>query len=460
MKSETTALIIIGNGIAGITAARTVRKLHPEIQIKIISEETDYFFSRTALMYIYMGHMRARDTEPYARDFYQKNRLELIRDRVTQVDTDTSCVHLQSGGSLFYNFLLITSGAKPNKFGWPGQDLPRVQGMYSMQDLEGLEAVTNKKNHLVRRATIVGGGLIGIELAEMLHTRHIPVTMLVRENSYWKNILPPAESQMVNNEIREHGIDLRLETELKEILPAEDGGAGAAITNQGDKIVSEFIGLTAGVSPNINFLKQSKVETARGVLVNHALQTSIRGIYAAGDCVQFRKPDGNPGPVEQLWYTGRMHGEVVGRQIVHAAFLKEGRQTEADSIDTGAYERGIWYNSAKLFTIEYHTYGMVPAQLEANFTHVWQDPDPKSKILIRLVWEMHNGTACLTGMNSLGVRFRHRVFEAWLSDRRDIDYVVDHLGEAQFDPEFFKHKFRDFQADFRKRFPGGLAAIA
>ncbi|PJF33268.1 MAG: FAD-dependent oxidoreductase, partial [Phototrophicales bacterium] len=76
--SKQPVLVIIGNGITGITAARTVRKLVSEVQIQIISDESDYFFSRTALMYIYMGHMRLRDTEPYERNFYKKNRIDLL----------------------------------------------------------------------------------------------------------------------------------------------------------------------------------------------------------------------------------------------------------------------------------------------------------------------------------------------------------------------------------------------
>ena len=89
-----------------------------------------------------------------------------------------------------FDKLVIATGSKPNKFGWPGQDLNRVQGMYSYQDLEGMEAASKD----LKQAVIVGGGLIGIEMAEMFHSRHIPVTFLVREKSYWDNVLPAEES--------------------------------------------------------------------------------------------------------------------------------------------------------------------------------------------------------------------------------------------------------------------------
>ena len=113
-----------------------------------------------------------------------------------------------------FDKLLIATGSKSNKFGWPGQDLKGVQGLYSLMDLRLL--YENVKG--ARSAVIVGGGLIGIEFAEMLHSRNIHVTFLVREQSYWTNVLPMEESRMINRVITEQGIDLKLTTELKEIV--------------------------------------------------------------------------------------------------------------------------------------------------------------------------------------------------------------------------------------------------
>ncbi len=129
-------LIIIGNGISGVSAARVVRKLCPELRIRILSAESKYFFSRTALMYIYMGHMRLEDTQPYETSFYSKNRLELIYDHALHIDTQGKQVHTENGSVLSYDMLLLATGSHYNTFGWPGENLPGVQGLYSLQDLE------------------------------------------------------------------------------------------------------------------------------------------------------------------------------------------------------------------------------------------------------------------------------------------------------------------------------------
>lgn len=437
-------IIIIGNGIAGITAARTIRKLHPQIRIRIISSESRYFFSRTALMYIYMGHMRLQDTQPYEPSFYQKNRLELIYDNASQIDIQNKKVLLsQSPQPLDYDMLLLATGASPNFFGWKGQNLQGVQGLYSLQDLEKLEKESSRK---IRRAVIVGGGLIGIELAEMLHTRKIPVVFLVRESAYWEEILPPEESAMIQKEIKDHHIDLRLSTELKEIRGDENHHVSSIVTSQGEEIPCSLVGLTAGVHPNIKLIEETSIESGQGILINRQMETSIPDIFAAGDCAEFHESEEGCPTVEQLWYTGKNQGIAAGRFIARRAFQKEGKLEQTEKMDSTPYQRGIWFNSAKFFTIEYQTYGKVPSHLDPERTHLWSDP--KSKILIRLVWEGKDPKSPITGFNFLGTRFRHNVCKQWIQEKKSASYVVAHLHQACFDPEFYRHSFRSFQKSF------------
>ncbi len=435
-------LIIIGNGIAGITAARTVRKLVPEARIRIIADESPYFYSRTALMYLYMGHMSARDVQPYEPDFWPKNRLELIQDRVLSLDVAAQRLQLQSGAVLEYDVVLTATGSQYNRFGWPGQDLQGVSGLYSLQDLETIEAYSRAG---ITRAVLVGGGLIGIELAEMFHTRGIPVTLLVREAGYWGNILPREEAQLIEAEIRRHGIDLRLQTELRAILGDESGRVRAVETSAGDGINCNFVGLTAGVSPNLSALAGAAVATARGALVDRWMRTSARNVFAAGDCAQLRQPDGAPGPVEQLWYTGRMQGEIAGNSI--AWMFAKAIPFERLHEHAAPYERGVWFNSAKFFTIEYQTYGSVPAKLDPERTHVWSSRD--GKVLIRLAWDEQRR---ISGFNLLGTRYRQTLCQSWIRDGLSATEVARRLPEACFDPEFTPPYHQAFLQSWRNRF--------
>jgi len=413
-------IVIIGNGISGVTVARHVRKLSDK-RITIISAETDYFFSRTALMYIYMGHMKFEHTQPYENWFWKKNRIELVKGYVKQVHTSENKVALADGTSIDYDKLVIATGSKPNKFGWPGQDLEGVQGLYSKQDLDNLEKFAPDKEHC-KKAVIVGGGLIGIEMAEMLRSRKIPVTFLVREDSFWNGVLPAGESALINEHILEHHIDLRLGTNLVEILSDENGKAKAVVTDKGDTIPCDVVGLTAGVSPNVDFLKESDIELGRGVKVNRLLETSAKNVYAIGDCAEQHEAIGNRRPIEAVWYTGRMMGETLAQTLC-------GNPTE--------YKPGHWFNSAKFLDVEYQTYGWVFSErgmkdYEQHFH--WRHA--KEKICITI--SFHKESKLFLGINTFGIRMRHELFDKWLTEERSVDYVMEYLKDANFDPEFYK----------------------
>lgn len=425
-------IVIIGNGISGVTAARHIRKLSDK-KITIISAETEYFFSRTALMYIYMGHMKFEHTKPYENWFWEKNRIDLKKGFVKTIETKNKTLHFAEGDSMPYDKLIIATGSKPNKFGWPGQDLDGVMGMYHKQDLDNLEKYA-PNNKACKRAVIVGGGLIGIELAEMLNSRNIPVTFLVREDSFWNGVLPKGESEMINRHIKNHHIDLRLSTNLKEIKSDENGQVKSIIIQEtGEEIPCNVVGLTAGVSPNIDFIKDSDIEIGRGVKVNRFLETNIKDIYAIGDCAEQHEGINGRRPIEAVWYTGRMMGETLAQTIC-------GNRTQ--------YNPGHWFNSAKFLDIEYQTYGWVFAKPRENEAHFhWKHEDDTKCITV--CYDIN--TNKFLGINTFGIRMRHETFDAWLTENRDVDYVINHLSEANFDPEFYSHYEADIFSAYNKQ---------
>ena len=433
-------IVIIGNGIAGVTAARHIRK-NSDKKITIVSAETDYFFSRTALMYVYMGHMKFEHTQPYEDWFWKKNRINLVKGFVTKVDHNGKTLVLKNGPAISYDKLIIATGSKPNKFGWPGQDLDGVQGLYSKQDLDMLEANAPNKE-ACPRAVIVGGGLIGIELAEMLRSRDIPVTFLVREKSFWDGVLPSGESQLINEHILEHHIDLRLETNLVEIISDENGRAKAVTTDKGDTIACNVVGLTAGVGPNIDFLRDSGIELGRGVKVNRFLETNIQDVYAIGDCAEQHEGIGNRRTVEAVWYTGRMMGETVAQTICG---------------NSRKYNPGHWFNSAKFLDVEYQTYGWVfsdKAKKEYEQHFHWRHQ--KENICVTVAF--HKDSQKFLGINTFGIRMRHEIFDRWLTEERDIDYVMEYLKDANFDPEFYAQYETEVVSKYNSEFGKNISS--
>ncbi|AKD05883.1 NADH dehydrogenase [Pontibacter korlensis] len=414
-------MVIIGNGISGVTCARHIRKRDNEAHITIISGETEYFFSRTALMYIYMGQLKYEHTKPYEDWFWEKNCLNLVHDWVTSIDFENKELQLQQQAPLQYDILILALGSKPNMFAWPGQELQGVQGLYAYQDLERM----NESTANCQRAVVVGGGLIGIEMAEMLLSRNIPVTFLVREEGFWRSILPKEESELVMRHMREHQIDLRLQTELKEIIDDGTGRVKAVVTTAGEEIPCQFVGLAVGVHPNIELVRNSPLEVNKGILVDQYFATNLPNVFAIGDCAEYRVPLPNRQSVEQVWYTGRMHGETLAHNLTHHPVK---------------YNPGPWFNSAKFFDIEYQTYGMVPNKWnEPVQSFYWKHDD--GRVAFRALFNGNDKR--LHGVNGLGMRLRHEFFDQALREHWTVEEVLVKLHKANFDPEFYSKHHRD-----------------
>lgn len=420
-------VVIIGNGIAGITAAREIRK-QSDFKITVISKESKYFFSRTALMYVYMGHMPFENLQPYENDFWLKNRIDLIHDEVVSIDFSAKKLECHNS-ELNFDDLIFATGSKTAYYNWPGQDLKGVQGLYFKQDLENLEALTPR----IKSAVVVGGGLIGVELVEMLLTRGIEVHFVIRDKHFWGSVIPEENARFLEKWMRHHkGLKFYFSSELERIEGQES--VEQVVLKDGTQIKCEFVGIATGVQANIDLAKKSSVETNKGILVNEYLVTSQANCYAIGDCAEIKNPSNKRKAIEQVWYTGRMMGETVAKTIC-------GNKT--------LYNPGIWFNSAKFFDIEYQTYGIVsPVACDRCQQFHWEHPTKP----IFLTFNFEKLSMEFEGINTFGVRLRHELFDQWIREKRTIQFVLENLATANFDPEFYRTFENEIVLKFNETF--------
>jgi len=406
-------IVIVGNGIAGITVARFVRK-GSAARITVVSSESPFHIARTALMYAYMGDIRLDDLKPYEDGFWSQNRIDLVHDHVEEVDAERNMIRLASGAQLEWDQLVLATGSRPNRFGWPGEHAPGVQGLYSIQDLESMEKWTRD----CRQAAVVGGGLIGIEMAEMLRVRGMDVHLLVRESAYMDFMFNQHESDLIHAQVARHGVHLHLDTELDRIETDADGRACSVVTTSGGVLDASFVGLAVGVHPNAELARKAGLEVDRGILVDYAFNTSVPGIRAVGDCAQFRDGLAHGRNIEQLWYSGRRQGRILGRILA-------GEQL--------TYKPALFYNSAKFFDLEYQTYGNVPpSDSDDVMTRSWTDEGR----CVRFAWSRSDNH--LLGMNGFNVRMRHETAGQLIRSAHKGAVAPDTMRTLLFDPEFSK----------------------
>ncbi|MCG3173817.1 MAG: Nitric oxide reductase FlRd-NAD(+) reductase [Myxococcota bacterium] len=411
-------VLIIGNGVAGVTCALHLRQLDAKADIAIVSGETPHFFSRTALMYAYMNHMNRRDLEPYERGVWKQQRIELIQAWVKELKPGAAI--RDDGREIPWDRLVIASGSTPNRFAWKGID--KVQdglvNFVSMQDLDACERLTPS----TRRAAVVGGGLIGVELVECLRHFGREVVFLVREPWYWPAALGAEEAAFVTEHLRAHGVDVHLGEELDEILTDSAGRVRGLRVKSGGEISCEMLGVCAGVRPAADWLKQTTLGVAcgRGVIVNDRFETNIPQVWACGDVAEIHRP-GQPPLIEQIWYSAKRQGAAAARNVAGIP---------------ANYEPPLFFNSSKFFDIEYTTVGDV-MRLPAGTPTIYRRL-PDRPVSQRIA---HDGGRVL-GFNMLGSRWNHEILERWILERRSPEFVLEHLEAAQFDVEFGRAPLR------------------
>jgi len=400
-------------------------------------------------MWVFSGQMSHRDIEPLERDAYARLGFRRVRARATGIDPAKKLVFLAGGlEPVPYDRLLIASGSRPRNGPWPGADSRGVGYFVTLQDLAWYEdevhggssraggpprpdahlpasaadspygfreVAAERRGRLARQPAIIGGGLIGIEAVEVAVTAGLRPRFFIREEWFWPIALDPRESQWIADRMGHHGVDVHLEHEVEMLEADSDGNVAAVRTNEG-RYEADCVVIAIGVVPNTSWLAGSAIELDErgGIVVDESLTTSAADVFAAGDCASVRWFDGTRRP-EQLWYTARDQGRVAGRRLLG---------------DSPRYERGAWYNSAKLMDIEYTTAGLVNWNLDGEKSWFFEE-EGEVRSSTRVVVQQGR----VVGFNMLGRRWDHSVLIRWIEEQRSLEWVLAHLNDAAFDTE-------------------------
>ncbi|MGO9241254.1 MAG: NAD(P)/FAD-dependent oxidoreductase [Bryobacteraceae bacterium] len=414
---------IVGNGVAGVTAALGLRARDAHASITLISGEADYFFSRTALMYAFLDRLSRRDLEPYERGVFEAQRIELVRGWVKDLDAQTRTLTLDSGRTLGWDRLLIATGSRPRRPQWEGLESVREGQVHfvSMQDLEACERAVRRG----AKAVVVGGGLIGIELVECLHWAGMEVSFLIREPWYWPVALSDAESAMVIAHLRRHGVNVVTGETVTAVAADDSGVVTGVLTEASRRYECRLLGVSIGVEPAVEWLRAvtTPPRLMRGIVVDAGFRTSLPDVFAAGDCAEVEL-SGRAAVVEQLWYSAKRQGGLAAQAMLG---------------DAVHYEPPIFFNSSRFFEIEYTAVGRFSEAMR-EFYHRFEGRDAS----LRLGEENGAVKAC----NMLGSRWDHKVLEGWVREHRSLEDVMSRLDEAQFDVEFGRLNLAPARAAF------------
>jgi len=304
--------LIIGGGVAGTTAAETIRKNDANGSIGIVSDEPYNFYSRILLSKPnFFLEVVPFDNVWLRRDeWYAQNKITLLAGKTAHnLDAPKKQIILDDGQEIEYKKLLLAGGMRARLCNYPGGD---KQGVFYLRTLDDAKKIMFALKS-AKKAVVVGGGFIGFEMCDMLRLARIDTSMVIREKHFWYPRFDKVSGSLVEKAMRKHGIEVFLETEAQEIKG--DQKVSSLSLTSGKEIGCDMIIFGIGCYTEHNWIDQAGVAVNQGVLSNEYLETNMHDIWTAGDAAEYkdvilRKPVqlGN-------WVNAQEQGRVAGQNM-------------------------------------------------------------------------------------------------------------------------------------------------
>ncbi|MBD5803664.1 NADH-dependent phenylglyoxylate dehydrogenase subunit epsilon [Azoarcus sp. Aa7] len=275
--------VILGNGPAGVVAAETLRRAAPADEILMVGSEDAPPYSRMAIPYLLEENID--ETGTYLRkapDHFRRLNIGELRARAVSLDTDKRRILFHDGHFEDYDRLLIATGSHPVRPPIPGVDLPEVQTCWTLDDARAIASLAKPGSRVLQ----LGAGFIGCIIMQALAARGVQLTVVEMGDRMVPRMMTPKAGGMIKSWVEHKGIRVVTNAGVQRIDRSSAEGVVDVTLSTGEVLPCDLVIVAAGVAPNVAFLDSTPVHVAKGVLVDDKLETSVPGIFAAGDVAE------------------------------------------------------------------------------------------------------------------------------------------------------------------------------
>ncbi|NLI80144.1 MAG: NAD(P)/FAD-dependent oxidoreductase [Deltaproteobacteria bacterium] len=346
--------VVIGNGIAGVHALETIRKLDPNGSITLVAGETFPPYCRPMISLVLDGSLTEEDLPVRGPDFYEALGVEaFVGEHVVDLDAERRVLTTDRNRNILFDRLLIASGANPRRIKAQGLELGRIFFMRNQMHVRDMIASLDG----VEEALVLGGGLVGFKAAYSLMKRGVRVTMLIRSGYPLSMQVDAHAGSMILDELVKNGLTVRVGAEV--IAFEGNGFVRAAHLEDGSTISCGMVVIGKGVRPATSFLRTQQIAVDLGVLVDERLQTSVPGIFAAGDVAEHYDVARKSRWVNAIWPVAVEQGRVAGMNMA-------GRDV--------SYKGSLSRNVIRIFDLDVLTGGLVNPPDDSYLVLTRMDP--------------------------------------------------------------------------------------
>jgi NAD(P)H-nitrite reductase large subunit len=325
----TTSHVIVGDGIAGSSAAETIREQDPDASVTVLTDEGEALYNRILIKEFAKGKLPEPPISIHEPEWYAERDIDLELDTyVTEVDTDAHTIHTHGGETYEYDKLLVATGGTPTQLPVDNADAEGVHHFWTFEDARAIR----EHAEAAETGIVVGAGLLGIDLAAICAAQDIDAHYLMRGNRWWRYALSLEGAEIIHDALVDNGVEPVFDSGVDHFETDDAGHVTAAVDPNGDRYEGEFAGVAIGLNFNTEWLQGSGVECDNGVVVDEYMQTSVEDVYAAGDITQFYDTILDERTQNGAWGSAKQQGATAAKNMVADAESDEFRWVSSYSI--------------------------------------------------------------------------------------------------------------------------------
>ena len=316
--------VIIGDGIAGATAAETLRANDPDASIVQLTSEGEPLYNRVQIKDFAKGQKEEAKCRIHEMKWYEERNIDLrLFTTVTLVDDANNTVICEDGSRFEYDQLLVATGGLPRPYPVPNGQAGGVHTFWTFADARRIRAAAEK----AERGVAIGAGLLGIDLAVIFAKHGADVKYVMRGNRWWREGLNKDGSAIVEGYLKEIGVECIFHETPTHFTVDDANHVRSVVTDKGKEYPVEVVGCAIGLNMNLRAVAPSRIKTGEGILANEYLQTSVPNVYVAGDIAQYFDPILNRVNMNGSWASAKRQGEVAALNMLH------GNKTAFEHVD-------------------------------------------------------------------------------------------------------------------------------
>ncbi|MFC5972704.1 NAD(P)/FAD-dependent oxidoreductase [Halomarina salina] len=306
--------VIIGDGIAGSSAAETIREADADASVTVITDEGEALYNRILIKEFAKGKMPAGPISIHDEEWYEDRDIDLrLNTMVTSVDTDAHEINLHTGETIEYDSLLVATGGTPTQLPVDGSDADGVHHFWTFQDARAIQ------EHAERADTgaVIGAGLLGIDLAAICGAQDVEANYLMRGNAWWRYALSEEGAEIIHDALRENNVTPVFDSGVDHFDVNDDGEVVGVEDPNGDYYDADFVGVAIGLNYNTEFLQGSGIERTDdgSIVVDEQMRTNVEDVYAAGDLTYFYDVILEDQAQNGAWGSAKEQGSIAGTNM-------------------------------------------------------------------------------------------------------------------------------------------------